>query len=72
MKPRGIFGGHLNIRSLTLKCDEIRILLTGSNLDFLCLSETWLHDNILTNMVAIPGYMCYKKDSYKKVEVVVY
>ncbi len=25
VKSRGIFGGHLNIRSLTLKCDEIRI-----------------------------------------------
>lgn len=51
MKPSGIFGGHLNIRSLILKCDEIRTLLTGSNLDFLCLSETWLHENILTSMV---------------------
>lgn len=35
VKPKGILGGHLNIRSLVPKCDEIRILLSESNIDFL-------------------------------------
>lgn len=44
VKPKGICGGHLNIRSIFPKCGEIRIILLGSNLDFLCISETWLND----------------------------
>lgn len=31
---KGIFGGHLNIRSLLPKCDEIKALLLDSNLFF--------------------------------------
>lgn len=62
VKPKGIFGGHLNIRSLMPKRDEIRTLLVDSNVDFLCLSETWLHGNILTTMIEVPGYKCFRKD----------
>lgn len=43
-KPSGILGGHLNIRSVIPKNDQIQHLLYESNLDFLCLSETWLHE----------------------------
>lgn len=39
LKPKGIFGEHLNIRSLMPECEEIRTLLVDSNSDFLCLSE---------------------------------
>lgn len=40
-KPKGILGGHLNIRSILPKRDQIEHLLTDSNLDFfLALSET--------------------------------
>lgn len=39
-KLRGILGGHLNIRSLMPKLDQVHILLTESNLDYICLSET--------------------------------
>ncbi len=38
-KPSGLLGGHLNIRSLIPKSDQIKHLLTDSNLDFLCLSR---------------------------------
>ncbi len=43
VKPRGLFGGHLNIRSIASKNKQLSHLLSNSNLDFLCLSETWLH-----------------------------
>lgn len=43
VKPKGILGGHLNIRSLKSKSDQINHILLESNLDYLCLSETWLH-----------------------------
>ena len=62
IKPRGIFGGHLNIRSLLPKHDEIQALLVDSNLDYLCLSESWLHSKALTTLIDIPGYTCFRKD----------
>lgn len=61
-KPKGIFGGHLNIRSVLSKREEVQHLLSESNLDFLALSETWLNTNIPTNMIDVPGYTCYRKD----------
>ena len=33
-KPKGVFGGHINIRSLTPKADQVHHLLHNSNLDF--------------------------------------
>ena len=56
VKPKGLFGGHLNIRSIVSKSDQIQHLLMESNLDFLCLSETWLHENSPTAALNIPGY----------------
>lgn len=55
-KPKGILGGHINIRSILPKIDQIQNLLTDSNLDFLCISETWLTSNVPTNLINIPGY----------------
>lgn len=42
-KPKGILGGHINIRSILPKMDQIHNLLTGSNPDYLCVSESWLN-----------------------------
>lgn len=61
-KPKGIVGGHLNIRSITSKIDQIQHLLTDSNLDYLCLSESWLNRNTPTHMIDVPGYICFRKD----------
>lgn len=61
-KPKGIFGGHLNIHSILSKREEVQHLLSESNLDFLALSETWLNTNIPTNMIDVPGYTCYRRD----------
>lgn len=44
-KPKGLLGEHLNIRSVASKTDQLEKLLTDSNLDFLCLSESWLTDS---------------------------
>ena len=40
-KPKGIFGGHLNIRSIISKTEQLEHLLTDSNIDYLCLTKTW-------------------------------
>lgn len=57
-----MLGGHLNIRSLLPKCDEIRMLLLGSNIHYLCIGKTWLHEGISTLAIDIPGYNRYRKD----------
>ena len=60
-KPKGVFGGHINIRSLTPKADQVHHLLENSNLDFLCLSETWLHSDSPSAALHVPGYKILDK-----------
>lgn len=48
VKPTGLLGGHLNVRSIISKTDEIDKLLSDSNLDFFDLSKTWLMLNSRT------------------------
>jgi len=62
-KPKGILGGHINLRSKLPKIGQIHNLLTDSNLDFLCISETWL--NVPTALINIPEYTCYRTDRDK-------
>ncbi len=38
-KMKGLLCGHLNIRSIKLKSDQVHHILLNSNLDFLCLSD---------------------------------
>ena len=61
-KPKGIVGGHLNIQSIISKQDQVQHLFTVSNLDYLCLTETWLKCYIPTHMLDVPGYVCFRKD----------
>lgn len=50
---------HLNIRSFLSKYDQIQHLLTASNLDILCFSETWLDHNAALD---ISGSNLYRRD----------
>ncbi len=38
------------------------LLLSESNIDFLCISDTWLHKKISTSIIDIPGYTCFRRD----------
>ena len=62
LKPRGLFGGHLNARSVVSKSDQLIHLLSSSNLDFLCVSETWLQQSTPVSVFSIPGYQCFRQD----------
>ncbi len=62
VKPKGLLGGHLNIQSIISKSDQIHHLLLDSNLDFLCLSETWLHENSPSAALEVPGFKLYRRD----------
>jgi exonuclease III len=62
---------HANIQSLYLKSetykrrkiDEIEsTLIIGHKIDIVCLSETWLNDNVPDCLVDIKGYKIHRKD----------
>lgn len=61
-KPKGLLGGHLNIRSVASKTEQLEKLLMDSNLDFLCLSESWLTDSSPDTAYIVPGYNVFRKD----------
>uniref|UniRef100_A0A3B3CCL8 Reverse transcriptase domain-containing protein n=1 Tax=Oryzias melastigma TaxID=30732 RepID=A0A3B3CCL8_ORYME len=61
-KPKGILGGHLNIRSVVSKTEQLEHLLTESNLDYLCLSETWLKPSTPQSVFHIEGYNVFRCD----------
>ena len=54
--------GHLNLRSLLPKIDEIRNFMSVSNFDIFAVSESWLNDTIIDSEIAIEGYQVYRKD----------
>ena len=54
--------GHLNIRSLTAKLEEVNALLISEKLDLLCLSETFLTADVLTDFLVFPGYKVCRAD----------
>lgn len=49
-KEKGLLIVHLNVQSLVHKIEEIRYLLINHDIDYLCISESWLRD-IVTNDV---------------------
>ena len=59
---KGIQIGHLNIRSLPNKIDEVRIIMNEQHFDILAISETWLSDHIHSEIVHISGYHLYRND----------
>lgn len=52
----------VNHAKIISKTGEIDKLLSDSNLDFLCLSETWLTPNSPDSVYAISGYNVFRKD----------
>ena len=53
---RGFKLAALNVRSLVIHIDELRVLLATSPIDVLATNETWLDSTISDNDVYIPGY----------------
>lgn len=53
---------HLNVRSLFPKLIEVEELLVNYSLDALCLTETWLTQDISTEMIGIANYKFFRCD----------
>ena len=65
-KLKGISICSLNIHSLVLKYDCISSLLSKTNIDCLCLNESYLNNSIMDEELAIPHYNLYRMDRTKE------
>lgn len=51
-----------NVRSLRSKVDEVGVVSRTNNVSVVCLTETWLDDEISDSYVGIPGYFIIRRD----------
>ena len=61
-KAKGFKLGHLNIRSLVKKMDQVRLMLSNSDIDVFSLSETWLKSHLHSGLVELEGYNMFRLD----------
>ena len=59
-KHKGYQVCHLNIRSVLRHLDELTLSLSDN--EILCLSETWLTNNVIDAMVDLPTYKFVRQD----------
>ncbi|KAF0302271.1 hypothetical protein FJT64_025623 [Amphibalanus amphitrite] len=57
--------GHINIRSLTPKLDDVRLIIRQNKLDALCISETWLTNEVSSDILLFAGYQVFREDRKK-------
>lgn len=53
---------HINAQSLNNKIDEFRYLFAASNIDVICVSETWLRPSQLNDSVHLNNYSIFRGD----------
>ncbi|XP_075155471.1 uncharacterized protein LOC142228831 [Haematobia irritans] len=53
---------HINAQSLNNKMDEFREIFQSSNIDIICVSETWFHVNISNDIYELEGYKLFRAD----------
>lgn len=53
---------QLNVRSLLPHFGALTQLVYANNFDIICLTETWLNDNVPIDVVQIPGYHMFRED----------
>ena len=64
----GLKIGHLNVRSLTHKIEQLRLDLPPSGFDIFTLSETWLNNSIEAKLTTISGYQFDRLDRQVKLD----
>ena len=63
---------HINAQSLLGHFDEIELLIKERNIDILCISETWLHQEISSSFISIPNFHIYRCDAGRGGGVCIY
>lgn len=53
---------HFNAQSLGRKVDEFRHIFVNSEVDVICVSETWFRSDVCDSVYALDGYRLYRKD----------
>ena len=61
-KLRGPAIASYNIRSLINKVDDIKVLLSRSDLNCLILTESWLNNSIVNEELQVPRYNLFRRD----------
>ena len=53
---------YFNARSILPKLDKLKVLAEDNNPDVICITESWLCQEISNVEVSIPGYLLYRHD----------
>ena len=54
--------GHINIRSIATKLDDVWLLVRQNSLDILVISETWLTSQISDDILIFSGFKVFRAD----------
>lgn len=65
-KHKGLNMMHVNCRSLLPKLEEISLLIKQTNVDVMCITETWLDEHISNDVINVDGYSIIRKDRKDK------
>ena len=65
LKSKGFKVAHLNIASIPMHLDELKVLMKDKPVDVLSINETRLDDTIDNEEVRIPGYNIFCKDRFR-------
>ena len=52
----------LNARSIVGKILDLQVIVSNFSPDVICISETWLHDNISNSVFCLNNYPIFRKD----------
>ena len=52
----------LNARSIVGKILDLQVIVSNFSPDVICISETWLHDNISNSVFCLNNYQIFRKD----------
>lgn len=53
---------HINLRSIFTGFNEFTTLILENDFDIVMVTETWLSDDVSSDVVVIPGYRFFRKD----------
>ena len=59
---RGFHISHLNLQSFNNKYDLVKAEITSLNFDVFTFSESWLHSQVDSSLLALPGYNIVRQD----------
>lgn len=61
-QKKGVQICHINAQSLRPKIDEFRWIFQHSNVDIICVSETWLDQSTPDGLISLQGYKIFRSD----------